>query len=80
MENAVEDMPDFKVKGGYSAETSGGILTMMKPQKAKDFVAEIEQAYGQKAWIIGEVVTGSRQAKITSDAEVIPVKEPIILG
>jgi len=53
-------MPDFKLREGYSAETSGGILTMLDPAKAKDFVAECEQDYGQKAWIVGKVVNGSR--------------------
>lgn len=29
MDKPVEGMPDFKVTSGYSAETSGGILTML---------------------------------------------------
>jgi len=39
-------MPNFKLREGYSAETSGGILTMLDPTKARDFIAEIEQTYG----------------------------------
>ena len=42
----VEGMPDFKVSEGYSAETSGGILTMLEADKAKDFVAECIDEYG----------------------------------
>lgn len=42
MDQPVEGMPDFKVTQGYSAETSGGILTMMDKAKARDFVAECE--------------------------------------
>jgi len=59
MSKVIEGMPDFKLTQGYSAETSGGIMTMLEPAKAKDFVAELEQEYGQKSWIIGKVVNGS---------------------
>jgi len=59
-EKIVEGMPNFKLREGYSAETSGGILTMLDPAKAKDFIAECEQDYGQEAWIVGKVVSGSR--------------------
>jgi len=33
-------MHDFKVTEGYSAETSGGIFTIIEADKAKDFMAE----------------------------------------
>ena len=78
-EKTIEGMPNFKLREGYSAETSGGILTMLEPAKARDFVTEIEQTYGQKAWIIGKVVRGSRKASINSDAEIISVKEPFMI-
>ena len=42
----VEGMNDFKVRAGSSAETSGGILTMLPEDKAKEFVKESEQEYG----------------------------------
>ena len=78
MEEKVEGMPDFKVSEGYSAETSGGILTMLEADKAKDFVAECMDEYGQQAWIIGEVVRGTRKAMIRTDADIISVTEPLI--
>ena len=79
MEQKIEGMPDFKVREGYSAETSGGIFAMVDAMKAEDFVNECEQEYGQKAWIIGEVVRGSRQASVRSDADIISVSDSIIL-
>jgi len=39
-------MHDFKVTKGYSAETSGGILTMMSPDNAKEFIKASEEEYG----------------------------------
>ena len=73
MDKKVDGMPDFKVMQGYSAETSGGILTMLEPQKAKDFVSEMEQEHGHTSWIVGKVVSGSRKAVLREDATVIPV-------
>ena len=42
MATRVEGMPDFKVTGGFSAETSGGIMAMMDASSAADFVSELE--------------------------------------
>jgi hypothetical protein len=39
-------MPDFKLMQGYSAETSGGILTMIRKSEAQDFVNEAKEKYG----------------------------------
>ena len=71
-------MPDFKVTGGYSAETSGGILAMLEPAKASDFIAELREVYGQDSWIVGEVTHGTRKARIESDVEVISVAESFL--
>lgn len=79
MSKVIEGMPDFKLTQGYSAETSGGIMTMLEPAKAKDFVAELEQEYGQKSWIIGKVVNGSQKAMIREDVDVIEVSESFML-
>jgi len=38
MDRKISNMHDFKVKNGYSAETSGGILTMMTPNAAREFM------------------------------------------
>jgi len=78
-EAKVDGMPDFKVRQGGSAETSGGILTMLPEGQARDFIKEAEQEYGQKAWMIGEVVSGTRQATIREDVDVISISEPFML-
>jgi hypothetical protein len=54
----VTGMHDFKVTEGYSAETSGGILTLMEPQYADLFRDELLKEYGQRSWIVGKVIKG----------------------
>ena len=66
-------MPDFKVAKGYSAETSGGILTMLSAEAAPSFVQELAEEYGQTSWVVGRVTAGTRQARIATDAEIIPI-------
>jgi selenide,water dikinase len=53
MERKVQGFHDFKVTGGYSAETSGGILTMMAPEQAREFIRASIGEFGQTTWIIG---------------------------
>lgn len=45
----------FKLFKGRSAETSGGLLVALSPEKADAFVKEIKELDGQPAWIIGSV-------------------------
>jgi selenide,water dikinase len=71
----ITGMHDFKVSQGYSAETSGGILTMMDPSKAKDFISESKEKYGQTVWQVGKVVKGDRRAQILPDVETLNIKE-----
>lgn len=49
---------DFNLLKGTSAETSGGLLVMMPPSTADDYMKELEGEYGQKSWVIGEVSKG----------------------
>lgn len=37
---------NFKLTSGYSAETSGGIFCMIEPSKVNDFVKEHKETYG----------------------------------
>jgi hypothetical protein len=46
MDLKITGMHDFKVKEGFSAETSGGIFTMIAPEKANDFMKESLEKYG----------------------------------
>lgn len=41
-----EGVFDFKLLKGKSAETSGGLLMMMPPENADDFMKELENEYG----------------------------------
>lgn len=45
-EKKVSGMHDFQVTKGYSAETSGGIFTMMAPDMAKEFIKAAEGEFG----------------------------------
>jgi len=69
----ITGMHDFKVMEGYSAETSGGIFAIIEEDKAKDFMAESLEKYGQTTWQIGKVIKGNRKARIIEDVEVISV-------
>lgn len=56
---------NFRLLEGFSAETSGGLLVCLPRVAALEFCQELEGLDGQPAWIIGDVVEGSRTAKIT---------------
>ena len=46
MDLKITGMHDFKVKEGFSAETSGSIFTMIAAEKANDFMKESLEKYG----------------------------------
>lgn len=52
---------NFKFEEGYSAETSGGLFICLQKDKVSDFLKEF-QAQGEKAYVVGEVVKGSKDA------------------
>lgn len=54
---------NFKLSEGYSAETSGGLLLAIDKDEADSFIKELE-TLGENAWIIGEVVQGNREVEI----------------
>eukprot|EP00795_Rhopilema_esculentum_P002143 gene2143-17730_t len=64
---------NFKLLEGYSAETSGGLLVCMAPSDAVEYCNELENIDGNKAWIIGEVIQGEREAKLSENFEIIEV-------
>lgn len=70
---------DFQLTKGFSAETSGGLLCLIKADKAADFIKELREEYGQCSWEIGDVVAGSKSASIKEDHEIINVKEFLLL-
>ena len=46
MDCKVTGMHNFRVRDGYSAETSGGLLAMIPPENVNDFVRESAETYG----------------------------------
>lgn len=74
MGRLIDGMPDFRLMQGYSAETSGGILTMISKSKAMDFVNESKEKFGQTVWIVGKVVKGTKKAVIAGDCATTDVQ------
>lgn len=64
---------NFKLLDGYSAETSGGLLICMDKSVANDFINELSELDNSPAWIIGDVLSGERKAKIADDVQIIEI-------
>lgn len=59
---------NFRLTLGYSAETSGGLLVCLPPDQAEGFMKELEELDGTPSWIVGRAVADpDRQSKITDD-------------
>lgn len=75
------EVMDFKLLEGYSAETSGGLLIMVPPERVNDFMAELQESHGQQSWIIGSLVEGKRDVQFgdgNSKVDVVPVMESFL--
>jgi selenide, water dikinase len=65
---------NFRLSIGYSAETSGGLMICMPPDQAQGYMDELEELDGMKSWIIGRVVEDpNRKAIITDDCKFLEV-------
>ena len=66
---------NFRLRVGYSAETSGGLLVCLPSMDAAEaFVRDIQQLDQSPAWIVGTVVESeTRQSYIAQDAEFLEV-------
>lgn len=65
---------NFRLKDGYSAETSGGLLVAMSPDQAPAFMQELQQLDGTPSWIIGDVISDShRQATLSPNLQILEV-------
>ena len=73
---AVNDIVDFQLRQGYSAETSGGLLVAVPGDKAAAFCKDIEALDGVPAWVVGQVVAGSRTARLSPTCEFFDVSTP----
>lgn len=66
---------NWKLFYGRSAETSGGLLIMMTPEDAAKYIEEYKQISGHDAWIVGEVVEGTRRGIVKENPTLIEVEE-----
>lgn len=74
--SAVEDACgiDFKLKKGFSAETSGGLLVCLPKENAAAFCKELEELDGTPSWEIGRVVAQpDRKSVIVEGAKILEV-------
>lgn len=67
----------FKLREGYSAETSGGLLVALPAEKAEAFRHEIEATDKAPAWIVGRVIANASGDAATNDAYI--VEKPTIV-
>lgn len=51
----------------------GGLLICLPRDKAQSYCSELQSLDGEPAWIVGEVVSGNRQAKMQTDLKIIEV-------
>ncbi|ESO12287.1 hypothetical protein HELRODRAFT_158769 [Helobdella robusta] len=60
---------------GLAAETSGGLLVILKKKAADSFIKEIIERDGMPAWKVGEVVEGERKAVLIDQPLIVEVPE-----
>jgi selenide,water dikinase len=72
MEKIDGKVHNFGLLAGTSAETSGGLLIAMPEASAAGFLKEIEEADGEPAWIVGNVVEGTNTARLVENPTIIP--------
>lgn len=51
----------------------GGLLVSLPRDKAKDYCKALEELDGHPSWIIGDVVTGPREARLSDNIKTIDV-------
>jgi len=65
---------DFRLTIGYSAETSGGLMVCLPADQAEAYIAAVREVDRSESWIIGRVVEDpNRNAKILNDAKFLEV-------
>eukprot|EP00128_Syssomonas_multiformis_P000673 Colp12_sorted_trinity150504_noHs@11948 len=71
--SAVNNIVDFGLRRGYSAETSGGLLVVLPAAAAQAYIDDVS-VDGIPAYIVGAVVQGSRTARLADDVKIIEVE------
>lgn len=65
----------FKLEQGFSSETSGGLFICLPKENAKDFCEEYEKIMKKPCWIVGNVIKGTKTARIIDNYKVIEVEK-----
>lgn len=69
-----DEIFNFRLMVGYSAETSGGLMVCIPPDKAEGYIQELRELDGCDAWIVGNVVADSnRKARIVDGVKILEV-------
>jgi len=63
----------FKLKDGFSAETSGGLLIALPSASANQFIQRFKELTGNDSWIVGRVLEGERKAYIVDSPTLVEV-------
>lgn len=65
---------DFRLTKGYSAETSGGLLVCLPPNKAEQYIRDLQRFDGCPAWIVGSLVASpQRNATLAPNVKILEV-------
>ena len=65
---------NFRLMIGYSAETSGGLMICMPEDKAEGYIQELKELDGCDSWIIGKVLADpNRKARLVDNVQVLEV-------
>jgi len=62
----IDEVVNFSLLKGLSAETSGGLLICLPAQNAEKFCLEIEEIEKYPAWIIGRVEKSEKDRTFNS--------------
>jgi len=63
---------NFKLLDGLASETSGGLLVCLPVSSAQAYIDDMIEG-GGKAWLVGDVVEGSKTSSIAADPKIIEV-------
>ena len=82
MREVNDNILNFKLTEGYSAETSGGLFVILDPTSVDGFIRDHKEIYGQDVWVVGDVRKAQEPekpvAKIREDFEVIKISETFL--
>lgn len=67
-----DNITDFGLRKGTTAETSGGLLIAIDPKHSNEFIKRMNKA-NNWAWEIGSVTKGTGQVIIDPNSQIIPV-------